>query len=254
MSDTTQDKTTSPWNQRGFIVSALVVALVVALGVIFALTRLGDDDADPKPQVAPATGALGGTPASAAPAASGADPGCGLPAGDQTIPASAPPTRWELVGTMAAPTSPDMYGPGRVVNGIGECYARTPVGALYAAARAAAATTDPQLRLPLVKQMAADTPGRAAALQLLAQPGNTDSGGGVQIAGYSIMTYDEQNTIIDLALRVAADDNSTGYVHLPVSLQWERADWRLVVPSGGDLTDGIQAIPDLTGYVPWSGA
>jgi hypothetical protein len=162
-------------------------------------------------------------------------------------------TAWELVGTMAAPTAPRTHGPGRVENGLRSCFARSPVGALYAAVNIVATTTDPALRVPLVRALAADGEGREAALRLLSTPQPpSDTTTQIQIAGFSLPNYDRQAATIDLAMQLSTVSGS-GYVHVAMPLRWEGGDWKVVVPPNGDLATTVRPLPDLTGYAVWSG-
>src|SRR4051812_3712901 len=87
----------SPWTRPWFVVSAVFLALVVALGVVVALRS--DDDtpgsADAPPPAAPSAGASASTPS---PTASSV-----LPTALPTRPPSG--VRWQLVGQNAVPVS-----------------------------------------------------------------------------------------------------------------------------------------------------
>jgi len=112
----------SIWTQPRFVASATVVAIIVVLGIVLAVTGRGGDSTA-------ATPAADMPPVAVAPVKGD----CDLPAGDQTVPESTPDdTRWELVGKMIAPTAPSTYGPGVVKDGFRTCFAQSPLGALYA--------------------------------------------------------------------------------------------------------------------------
>ena len=93
MADTEPTDSASPFGQRGFVLAAVFMAVLVLAGLGLLLT---DPDADPEaragdsrpPAVEPAKGAK----------ADGSDSRCGLEAGDQRIPATPPEAGWELVG------------------------------------------------------------------------------------------------------------------------------------------------------------
>lgn len=257
----------SPWAQRGFIAAAVVVALIAVLGVVLVLTGPSDEPgtvgAQPPETTSPAITAATTPGASSTSAGStttipAPDDGsvCGLPEGEQTVPVSGPPdTTWDLVGTMAAPTAPGTHGPGEVRDGLRSCFARSPLGVLYAAVNVLAATTDPDLREPLVRDLAAAGEGRDAALRLLAEPQPpVDTGTQIQVAGFTFLDYDQDAATVDLAVRAAPVSGTGGYVHLAVLMRWEDGTWKLVVPPAGDLVTNVRALPDLTGYALWSGA
>jgi len=238
-----QGRTRRPWAQPRFLVAAAALALLLAAAVVLAVLPAQPDAPTAQP-----------TPAAPAPttdqAAEGAPSVCGLPEGDQTVPVVPPTaTSWDLVGTMAAPSAPDTFGPGMDEAGLRSCYARSPLGALYAATGFLAATTEPSLRLPAVQALTLDNPGRARAIDLLTGTDPGATGSGVQVAGFSFLNYDATSAVIDVALR--ADGAA---VHLPISVRWEAGDWKVVLPDTGQPYEAIQPLPSLTGYAPWSGA
>ena len=101
MTEPTVNEDQNPLTKPKFIISAVVVAIIVALGIILALVPRGGGTASPEPS-STSTGTSSGQ-ATATSAASV----CGLPSGDQAKPATTPAdTKWELVGKIAAPTSP----------------------------------------------------------------------------------------------------------------------------------------------------
>lgn len=235
---------TSTWTQPRFVIAAVIVALIAVFGVVLAVTGPADGDEEPAPRA---------DPTSAPPTAEAtSDSTCGLEPGDQTIPVIAPPnTDWELVGTVAAPTAPDTIGPGVIDEGLRSCFAHSPLGALYAAVNIVALTTVPEQREAIARELAVPGAGRDRALELLASsPGPSATSPPFQVAGYAFLNYDEASTVVDLALRGA----NGGFAHLPVTLRWQGGDWKVVVPPDGDLASGVQAVPDLTGYTPWTGA
>lgn len=238
------EESASAWTQPRFILAGALVAVIAVLGILLAIIGPRGDDTGAEPGGRPAAR----TPTATTTASPAGGSVCGLPAGSQTVPATTPKTEWTLVGTVAAPGT-EAAGPGSTKDGLRSCYARSPVGALYAAANFLATTSDPQLRLPAAEQLTAKGEGRDRALELLsgADPGGTAAG--VQVAGFTFLNYSKAAAVVDLA--VLADGKP---VHLPISVRWEAQDWKVVLPPTGDAVAGIQPLPDLTGYVPWAGA
>lgn len=173
---------------------------------------------------------------------------CGLPAGDQAVPTTTPAdTSWQLEGTMAAPVAPHL-GPGRTGASLPYCYARSPIGALYAAANFLAVLSDPALRLPAAKYLTAAGRGREELIRQSTSPGGPGSSD-MQIGGFVVApNYTANAASVDLAIRFGRY-----FVHLQVPLRWESGDWKVVVPDNGRPLDGMAQIPDLTNYVPWAG-
>jgi hypothetical protein len=197
---------------------------------------------------APTPDGPGNTPGAAPADVASTDSTCGLPAGDQTIPTTTPAdTTWEIIGTMAAPINPAI-GPGAVGNGLPYCYARSPMGALYAAANWLAVCTDPSLQLPAVKFLTAAGPGRDAMLAQITGPG-TPGTSDLQIAGFQIgPNFAPEAATVEFAVRFG-----TRIVHVTVPLAWQVGDWKVVIPDTGAPFAGITDLTDLRDYVPWSG-
>jgi hypothetical protein len=242
----------SPWTQPAFIASAAVVAIIVVLGLVLAITG-GSDSASPSDGAKAA-------PPPVSPQAGDSDSVCGLRPGSQTIPTAAPKATWKLRGTVAVPSAPSTYGPGKAEDGVPSCFAHSPTGALFAMLNIQAAMGDfakQSGRYPIRKvlRMLAAGPGRdvlkdAAARAPVATKGNTTPG--AQVAGFNVVRYEPDTVVIDVAFAGTRPDAS-GYVHGQSTMRWERRDWKLVLTQSGAPFDAVQPIADLTGYVPWSG-
>lgn len=235
----------SPWVQPGFIAAAAVVALLVLLGIILAVTsgpQAGTKDAvTPAPAPTPAPAARTNPDASV----------CGLPAGSAAVPSQAPTAKWELVGGVAAPTAPKTIGPGTVQNGLRSCFAHSPTGALYAAVNVIAMTASDAQREGFVRKLTVPGVGRDRALANLGPSSNASTA--LQVAGFTINDYRKSSAVVDLAFRVDTG-NSAGYVHLPLAMRWLEGDWKLALPDTGKPFDGMSRMPSLSSYVAWKGA
>lgn len=248
MSDSTHDPDSrNTWTQPRFVIAAVVVALIAVMAVVLAITGPSGGDSTGAP-----TPTDSATQSSTTEAPSTSDSACGLEPADQAVPVAPPPdTEWELVGTVAAPTAPETIGPGVVDDGLRSCFARAPSGALFAAANVIATTTAPDLVVPLIRELAAEGPGREAALEALeVDPPTATDPGALQIAGFSFLNYDNDLTVVDLVLRA----RNGGYGHVPLTMRWEDGDWKVVLPQDGNIAGTLQDLPDLAGYVPWGGA
>jgi len=237
--ETNEDQ--NPLTKPKFIFSAVVVALLVALGLIFALTPRGGGTAAP-------TTAPNNNPSAAsshAAEASGASV-CGLPAGDQSKPVVPPAdTKWELVGKFAAPTSPKQYGPGQTnANGLRSCFSHSPMGALYAGANIVILASSGHNDL-VIQNLTIDGPKRDKMLSAPAPGGENDTP--FQLAGFKLTEYSNDRAVIDYGFKVS---NGT-FGSLPVVLQWSDGDWKAVPPASGQ-PEG-QQLADLSGYIPWAG-
>jgi len=250
------DEGRSAWTRPAFVVSAVLLLALLIL-VVWLLVRGDGAPADP------GTAAPGGTTAS--PSSAGTGPTtrptqtasaeasvCGLTEeADSGTLTRAPAAEWELVGTVAAPSVEGM-GPGEDVDGLRTCYARTPTGALLAAANVAAMGSSPQLVERMTEEMTAKGAGRDAALKRLEADAAPEIPGGVryQIRGFRLLEYTGTEASVDLALGV--DGGLTGSFVL--DLRWEDGDWKVVLTEDGGLGSLPAPVPDLTGYTLWSGA
>jgi len=240
MTEPTVNEDQNPLTKPKFIISAVVVAIIVALGIILALVPRGGGTASPEPSTTSMSTSNG------QPTATSAASVCGLPPGDQAKPATTPAdTKWELVGKIAAPTSPTQFGPGKTeANGLRSCFAHSPTGALYAAANMTALSSAGKADL-VYQQLAVPSPERDAVLK--SSPTAAPNSVTAQLAGFTFRSYEADRAVIDLAFKGA---NGT-FVSIPVPLQWYEGDWKFVVPATGDT--GARQLSDLSGYVEWAG-
>jgi hypothetical protein len=234
----------SPWTRPGVIAAAGFLALILVVGIV--LTTIGVFDDDKPNSAAPPAPSASSTPTN--PAASL----CGLPGHDTSGALGTAPkgTTWELVSNFAAPATATA-GPAKTdESGVRYCYAHTKEGAVIAAANIFTwgAVKDEQA---IADHVIASGPGRTAAVAKGDDPnaGTDTNEERFQIAGFRLLSYDDDSAMVDVALRGA---NGSAW-HMPVELVWEQADWRVRLLPDGSLQQG-QALPDLTGYVPWSGA
>jgi len=240
MTEPTVNEDQNPLTKPKFIISAVVVAIIVALGIILALLPKGGGTPTAEPSDS------GSTTASAQPSATAAASICGLPSGDQAKPATTPTdTKWELVGKIAAPTSPAEFGPGKTdASGLRSCFAHSPTGALYAAANMTALSSAGKANL-VYEQLAVPSPERDDVLK--STPTAAPNSVTAQLAGFTFRSYEADRAVIDLAFKGA---NGT-FVSIPVPLQWYEGDWKFVVPATGDT--GARQLTDLSGYIEWAG-
>jgi hypothetical protein len=223
---------------RGWLAAA-VVAVIVALGAVLTVTGVfgGGDPATPPAAAAPSpTADTGGVSV------------CGLTdvALSGTV-EQAPTAQWSLVGTIAAPSVPGQ-GPGLVEkDGFRSCFARTPTGAVVAAANLAALGSYPPVRDRFNEQALAPGPGRDAVLAKPAAQGASD-GPRLELVGVQLLRYTGDQADVDLALRT-----STGsLLAATVYLTWAEGDWKARVADDGSDLSSVSPISTLDAYLPWS--
>lgn len=239
----------NPWTRPGFIAAALVVAIVLVLGTFLAVRAASTNDPGP-------TTLNAGEPTASAepdPEATEAttDPSvCGLEGVELEGTVTATPiAEWSLIGTTAAP-SVEGAGPGVVEeSGLRYCFARTPEGAVLAAANMLALGEEQSVREGFIEHLVASGPGRDAFRESSRDPDATSSQVRVQTAGFNLLEYTGDTATVDLAIRTSND--TVGAV--AYSLVWEEGDWRVRFRDDGTLWNLPVQLPDLTGYIPWSG-
>jgi hypothetical protein len=149
---------------------------------------------------------------------------------------------------MAVPSAPQTLGPERQADGVGECFAHNPLGALYAAVNVLGAfSAVPQVTA--ISALAADTASKAPAIAG-AKVGYNPTlqqalGGTPLVVGFSFESYSGEQADVDVVLSLASGTQPV----IELSLLWQNNDWRFVVPPGGDLI--ASQASDLDGYVPW---
>ncbi len=243
-----EDDEQSPWRRPGFIVAAVVVALVFLTGVgltIFNLTG-GVDRADGKE-----TPSAGSTQQSSAPTSvpSGAASVCGLPGYESSgRVVQAPEATWEYDGTVAYPTS-KAYGPAKTTDSVRSCFQHSPEGAVFAAANAVVQGTNQSTVGKWLEYFLADGPNREAVLNNPGESTTDSTGVRANIAGFRLQAYDGTNARVDMAVTVTRDGNVTT-LSMVYPMVWQAGDWKLVVEDAAEPLD-VAEIPDTAGYIPW---
>lgn len=240
MTEPTVNEDQNPLTKPKFIISAVVVAIIVALGIILAVVPKGGGAPTAEPS------SSGSSTTSTQPSATAAPSVCGLPSGDQAKPATTPTdTKWELIGKIAAPTSPTQYGPGKTeVNGLRSCFAHSPTGALYAGANMIVLGSSGRPDL-LAQHLVVEGPERDKMLS--EPPTSAPTTAPFQIAGYKVVDYSGDRAVIEYGLTAA--NGSVGSV--PVAMQWQGGDWKWVLPATG-MAEARQ-LSDLNGFISWAG-
>lgn len=235
----------NPWTRPGWIISAVVVAVVLVLGIVITITtaRGGDDDAATGDPTRPIT--VTPTPPDASDPGEESVCGIGTVQLDGAV-SEAPDAEWAYEGTTAYPTS-DRHGPGETAeNGVRTCFEHSPTGALFMAANAVAqggaATSMEWATVALAEGTYRD--------ELL---GSSASSGGTSdlrltIGGFRILDYSGDTARVDIGLSTFAN-GSTRYFSGVYELVWQSGDWLISTESMTGVS--LAEIESLTGYTPW---
>lgn len=222
---------------RMWVAAGIVAAIVIAAVVIsWQIAARPDPPGPAEPSASTESGPVGGCPES--------------PVQLSGTLTTAPDTTWVLVGTMAAPNVEDA-GPAVVdEDGYRHCYARTPTGALVAAANLVAMGSIPELADRLAEDGMMPGPLRDRALAS-PEPGS-GSPSNSQLRGFRLVSYDGDSAVVDLGVQAA----NGGYGSIMVTLIWHEGDWRYGVRGEGadqELSVTISWPPSLAGYLRWAG-
>lgn len=255
------------WTRPGFIVAAVLVAVVAALGIVLALT-LGDDEQPTPAEVQPPPAATssptdnaettapgpGDTaqpsqPPAPAPAASGDCPDLSGADGDTAI-TTGPTVQWSPVGEVAAAFSEENGPTNR--DGIKSCYAHTPTGALLAAYNFLADFRTWSLDPVVVaeERVSPESPSRAFFLETAAE-GKADRASGetsrspITLVGYRFLNVSKDEYTISLVFQTPGTSSAL-YVRDEVVVEWSQGDWLI---SDVALPEQVDALPP--DYLQW---
>ena len=231
------------WKAPRFLISAVLVALLIVLGIVLWLWPDGEEPT----QAAPA-------PATTAEPVSGEESVCGLDAtGGTTLTKAPEDVEWTALGAIYAPSSEE-HGPGTVdeSTGVRSCYSHTPEGALLATTNILTSGNDPQLLLDTIKAQAVDGPGRDVAIGQVQQRLSSGDTATVplEVGGFRLLSYTADKASVEVV--VAADDGTEDiYMTTGVDLVWTEGDWHVYFQENGDPGPVSGQVSDLSGYIEW---
>lgn len=207
---------------RRVLIGGIIIGLLVLLTTPFWLFGRDDDPVKPtEPEQSQARAASM----------------CGLEDGDQSIPSEGPSAKWVLVGRTAIPTQKEI-GPGAIKRGVPECYARSPIGAVFAAMGVFAAGRN------------SDASQRAYESRFITpsddEPGGSD-GVLLQFAGFRVDHFDPEHATVTVPVRATTGTKAGGLAAATVDMKWHSGDWRVTRTTAASLSS-------LAGFVQWSGA
>ncbi|MCZ7458207.1 hypothetical protein [Streptomyces sp. WMMC940] len=228
-----EEELQNPYTRPGFIASAGVIAVIIALVPVLILTGGGGDPAD-KSAPAATSSAKGAAP----PAGNSASP----PGGDgtqQSCPALKDTTAdttsvtdlasigltWKRFGPVNLPASRDA-GPAIVKGGVARCYAHTPRGALLALANISVRSSNgPDWRSVVAQQVYPDETQEVFEQGVAASRSDQASdfpSSSPSLAGYKLISYTPDTAVIDLAFK-----NPGGTVlTMVLTARWHEGDWK----------------------------
>jgi hypothetical protein len=238
------------WQQRGWLLSAAFMAVLLIVGVVAVVSSGGDTppraDSGPEPTgtTVPSASASDGEGTEARP------DGCRTDDSDQTKPTAAPKDfAWKANGTGLVPVS-RTAGPLKFDGPVWSCYAHTPTGAVFAAHGIADHFSYEGWREVFERQVVPG-PGRDAMIAKRenekdkSTSGQTGAGG---YAGFSILSYSKDEATVMLLIR-GPSKGQFGAVSL--TLQWHEGDWKIAPDPDGTVYSGMVEVSGTNGFVMW---
>ncbi|MGW0840139.1 hypothetical protein ACWD26_08235 [Streptomyces sp. NPDC002787] len=245
------------WQQRGWILSAGFLTVLLVLAVLFAVTGNGSE------QPAGASGGPSPAPTSTSDSTSDSGEGDGggggsdaRPAGcrtddrDQAKPTEAPRDfHWKANGTGLVPVS-KAAGPLKYDGPVWSCFAHTPLGAVMAVHSITDHLSYDGWREVVDRQVVPGA-GRDALIASRSQEadksttGSPDAGG---YAGFAVLSYDETQATVMVLVRGMGEG---GYGSASVTVRWQDGDWKLSPDRDGTVYSGVSQVSGTDGFVTW---
>ncbi|MFI2373179.1 hypothetical protein [Streptomyces sp. NPDC018833] len=247
----------NPYTKPGFIASAGVIALIVALIPVLILTGGKDDPADENaPAVAGSAEAAtppAGNTASSSPGREGTKPSCPALKDTTTDTASVADLApigltWNRFGPVNLPASRDA-GPAVIKGGVARCYAHTPRGALLALANISVRSSNgPDWRKVVDQQVYPDEAQEAFEQGVAASHSdeNSDypSASSPRLAGYKMVSYTPDTAVLDLAF----EDPSGTVLTMLLTARWHEGDWKQQMSPEGGQSESVSKRFNTDGY------
>lgn len=173
---------------------------------------------------------------------------------------------WVSFHGMQLPVSATA-GPRDTRGGLASGFADTPRGALLAAinigVRTAAQwgtaifepTITAQVTGPDTTALLQAEETSYAQLRAAAQvgPGQPAGQGYAAEAGYRFLAWSPASAVVDVVSAEPAVDGTTALASTRIQVVWQRGDWRVVAPPGGNWASAAAAIASLSGYTAFPG-
>jgi hypothetical protein len=157
-------------------------------------------------------------------------------------------------------------GPRHARHGLAWGFSDTPGGALVAAINIGvrtAALWGPAIYGPTIRHqvtgpdaaalLAADASSYAAIRAAVhVRPGRPAGRGYAAEAGFRFVGYTPANATLDVVTEGPGTGGATVLVVTRIEVAWQRGDWRVVAPAGGDWANSATAVSSMTGYTTFA--
>lgn len=158
-------------------------------------------------------------------------------------------------------------GPRSTRRGLAQGFTDTPRGALLAAINIGvrtAALWGPAIYTPTITRQVtgpdaaallnADTSGYRALQAAAHVPAGQPAGRGYAVeAAYRFVAWSPADATVDVVTEGPGSSGATVLAGTRIEVLWQRGDWRLVAPPGGDWANSATSVSSLTGYISFRG-
>lgn len=228
----------SPGGGRWLTTAAVGLLLAVVVGGLTVVLWPSPEDGANNQTASPAVGGNGGVVPTVGPTA---------------VPTAAPEgVTWELVNGIAVPRS-TTAGPTQVDGPVHHDFAHTPDGALMAALQIFAryGFTEGEGWREVTLRQVMPGPGRQVYLQAREKVDELQAPpeGWGQVAGFRFQSYSPDRAVIEIARRFDSGNLQVS----STTVVWHQGDWQLQLQPDGELGPYTAAVPNLSGFVKFSG-
>ncbi|GAB2945341.1 hypothetical protein [Streptomyces heilongjiangensis] len=242
------------WQQRGWILSAGFLGVLVLLAALFAVTGNGaggSSGASGDPSPAPtSTSDRGSGPDSGDGGPQDRPAGCRTDDSVQARPTKAPRDfHWKANGTGLVPVS-RTAGPLKYDGPVWSCFARTPMGAVMAVHSITDHLSYDGWR-EVVERQVVPGAGRDALIRTRTQSGDKSTTGSPDAGGYTgftVLTYNRSQATV---MVLVSGMGGGGYGSASVTVRWQDGDWKLVPEADGTIYGGVAQVSGTDGFVTW---
>lgn len=235
------------WSSKASAIGALVVIALVVLSIGGLIVWNTIDNTKDAP--AGAEGGLAATAPASTPPSKTAAGGCAVPAGDQSLRPTLPKDLdWKAANGVTWPVSATVGPTQSNADGLGICFAKSPLGAALMATNAFG-TLEGVDGLKGTELYIAESPGKADSLKQSTSGPSTDEDHFVA-SGFSVVDFDAAAGKATVTLIVPVPTSSNAYTSMQIPLRWVDGDWKIYLSSGG-ATDWIyeEAVPGQ--FISW---
>ncbi|GAB7046242.1 hypothetical protein [Catenuloplanes indicus] len=220
------------WRQRGWLVPAVLFAVLLLTGAGLLVLRDG-------PRVAPrTTGPV---------LVDGRPDGCRTDDSQQDAPVGPPADlTWRELNGARVPLSASS-GPVRTDGALLWCFAHTPTGAVMAAHVIPRQLSGRDWRA-VVERQVEPGPGREVFVAMRSSIHDSPvMGTAVLVTGFALVVYTAERAIVRVLVRLAGfGDAAADY-----RLAWLDGDWKLVPSGGGELYTPLTPVNTSAGFILW---